>query len=781
MTFRKLGIFAFCFALLAGLAACIPAVTDSVGGNPGGSNDNGQSSDGTGDNTGGGPTSDGGGDGPSGTPFPTTALVRARIRNESFVQADVTLRFVHDDTVTHLAFVRVLPETETSVAGPVPVDAIELSGVDVEGEALESRTFEYGADFDERNPVQYVIVDQGSSNPPNEPPPGSPVPTDLIMTEPARDVVLALGSTIRTAWADQTSVVGAVVEVFLRSQGESNESGLITAGPAVGAALDGLNDELLMVLQGLPLGIYEVVGRIDDGSDTVTSVAPGHIEVVADLGNVAPSVAIVEPADLVELSATDALRVSWTDEDPDDNATITFSLENADPADSAVGTFVLSAPFAEDPDGPPADSALLPLQGVLPGLFDLVARADDGKLAGTARLRGVVRVLPVPENDAPKIELLEPARDVDVKLGGSFLVKWDDGDENDNARISVLLDPAESASEADEILLIASLGEDDDGAADGVTLGVPTTVKVGSYHVVGIITDGSQEVRVRAPGRVRVVTEPLSGGGPGIPPPPVPQLLVLEPSVEQKVRLSDSIPVRLEGFNLPSDATLGLILSNESAGGNLRLNVTPPGLSPGEDFLLPLSSAGRLPNDAWPRKFELQAEASFAGVTVRAAAAGAIWIRQEVEILDVNMINYFCTSSALAISEKTPFTGMEIRWYGGGFGDSVETAGPIAFWLSNDGAVPADDIDNPTHRLIVSVSESPNQVLVTRVVVEQALGIQDPGPDDPPDESPTALEKGSYRVTGTATPEAFGRLLIPPHPDPVESCYPLKKFITSEP
>ena len=93
---------------------------------------------------------------------------------------------------------------------------------------------------------------------------------------------------------------------------------------------------------------------------------------------------------------------------------------------------------------------MLTLTDVLPGLFDLVGRISDGELEGVARVERVVRVLPEPENDPPMLVLTQPAAGVEVEIGpgDSFLVAWEDSDADHNARISILLDPDETALKA---------------------------------------------------------------------------------------------------------------------------------------------------------------------------------------------------------------------------------------------------------------------------------------------------------------------------------------------
>ncbi|MGB2984930.1 MAG: hypothetical protein WBE26_03525, partial [Phycisphaerae bacterium] len=567
--------------------------------------------------------------------------------------------------------------------------------------------------------------------------------------------------------ADTGGAPGAVVRVFLRPAGEGAATGLFRVGPAVGAALDGINDKLSIVLEGLEPGLYDVVGEIDDGTMVATSVAPGRVELLVDPGNDAPSLTILAPTVLKELRDGDSLRVAWDDEDEDDNATITFSLEPTEPVGVGVAPFVISPPIAEDPDEDGADAATLLIDEVLTGLYDLVGTIEDGELAGTARVEGVVQVLPEPENDVPVLVLIEPAGDVEIDLSGSFRVRWTDSDENDNARISLLLDPDLDSGVLDgnEIVLVGSLGEDDDGLSDEITLGVPTGVAIGTYRVVGAITDGLAEVVTWAPGIVYFGV-PASGEVT----PPSPALALLEPSDAVRTRLGESINVFLEATDIPPEAQVRLFLSNTAYGGAVRAEVTPVNLLQNRATALTLLPSAAIPNDAWPRQFNLEATVEVDGVDPT-VALGCVWVRQEVEILSVEMMNYSCEPGVEPEPGDREFVGLEITWYGGGF-EEREPHAEVKFWVTNDGAVPYNGEPDSKHRIIQTALESPspNVNRVSQVSIWRAVGF----PYGLGDEVGSALDPGAYQLMTTVEPEGFGRITSPPHPDWVELCYRLR-------
>jgi len=519
----------------------------------------------------------------SGHDLPATGAI-AKVRNESAYPADVTIRFVEDETVVYLAFVHVLPGTETSVSSAKPADTVRLSGVDERGLALAGVSLVYGVDFDDAAPALYTIpaTETQPGDPPTdtaspsedvpviEPPlvvPPTYVPPAVTVWEPAADLTLVAGETFTVRWQDSSPLASTVVWLGLRSLDRGETTELLLLGPAVGAALDGLNDRFLAVVQGVPPGFYEVVARIDDGLTAVSSAAPGHVEIQQTAENVAPQLTIVAPAQPVELSSDAVLYVAWMDADPDDNATIVFSVEPTELRGALGGSFVISPPVAEDPDGPLADAARLTLEGVLPGLYDLIGTIDDGQLVGSDRVVGAVHILAEPDNDPPTLTLLDPTADTDVQSGGSFLVSWTDSDVNDNARLSLLLDTDLELSEldGDEILLVAGISEDEDGPGDRILLGVPAGVAAGVYRVVGALTDGQVVVLAAAPGLLRIgeqraaddtlpasEAEELPPSPPPGPPPPPPDpppgggavLEVTHPADQAQLRAGDAFAVR---------------------------------------------------------------------------------------------------------------------------------------------------------------------------------------------------------------------------------------------
>ncbi|UCF33899.1 MAG: hypothetical protein JSV78_01050, partial [Phycisphaerales bacterium] len=313
--------------------------------------------------------------------------ISARVLNESEYTIDVTLRFISQETTVHLAYLRVMPETVTTVTSPKPASEVLLSGVDERGRAVPAARFVSGKDFDETTPAVYrfSVVDEEeatSEQPEPEQPPANDrvavevkpepyFPPLLSMLEPASDVDLALGSALFVQWEDYAVRPGTTVTISLHPVGAREHDQHIQLTPAMGAALDGINDELVMVLEDIEEGVYEVVGRIDDGVSQMMAVAPGRVTVRLDEGNEAPVLAITAPLEVVELQAGSALFLSWEDEDADDNATVTFGLVASAQDGTVLAEYAMDSMFSEDPDGS-ADVAYWPLDHVIPGTYDLV-------------------------------------------------------------------------------------------------------------------------------------------------------------------------------------------------------------------------------------------------------------------------------------------------------------------------------------------------------------------------------------------------------------------------
>jgi hypothetical protein len=666
------------------------------------------------------------------------ASISARVLNESEYTIDVTLRFISQETTVHLAYLRVMPETVTTVTSPKPASEVLLSGVDERGQAVPAARFVSGKDFDETTPAVYrfSVVDDDDEATSEQPEPEEPPVSDrvavevkpepyfpplLSMLEPASDVTLALGSALFVQWEDYAVRPGTTVIINLHPVGAREHDQHIQLTPAMGAALDGINDELVMVLESIEEGVYEVVGRIDDGVNQMTAVAPGRVTVRLDEGNEAPVLAITAPLEVVELQAGSALFLSWEDEDADDNATVTFGLVASAQDGTVLAGYAMDSMFSEDPDGS-ADVAYWPLDHVIPGTYDLVGTIDDGKLMGTDRVDGVVVVLPAPDNDAPQIELTAPGAELAIEAGGSITIQWIDSDDNDNALIAFMLDPTLSAPElsGDEIVLTSSVAEDGDGVGDVITLGIPEDVAVGPYRVAALISDGMAQSVAFAPGLVHVEAPSLRIDL-------LPSIEFIAPADDITIHLGEPIFARAVGEHIPQGSAIRFILSNELDGGEVRINLPQPiveldkaglpfeaGLPFDMEVFLDTEDLP-LPADALPRTFSLEVEADLGSILVRATAPGKICIWKELEIVGADVLGDLCQMMEYPPlpypSHESIDDAIIIDWVApDGCPETESVPLPeVEFWLSKDGAIPTDGDEDLEHQLILKADFEPGE------------------------------------------------------------------------
>ena len=702
-------------------------------------------------------------------PAPAGNAITARIRNEGTIRVDVTLRFVREDVVVHLAYLEVMPQTVTTVVSPEPADVVEVSGVDENGVAIPSQTFVFGVDFDEHNAAVYSVAPEatpandGAENDAGASSTGAdedssetaaetnaaPTTATISLLAPPADVTYALGSVVRAKWTDSGGSSDAILTVGLRPAGSATGDDYVPLSPQIAVASDGINDEIEFVVQNVSPGLYDVAAELVDGGSTVWAVAPGRINVVNDAQNSQPSLSILAPNAYAEFVNGDILSLAWADADADDNANIQFSLETS--TDVGALTYMLGPPFSEDPDGPSEDAADLVISDVLPGTYDLVGTIDDGHLAATIRLTALIGILPDPVNSPPSIELIQPDANIEVDVNGAFLVGWIDADENDNAMIAIALDPDldKTVADGDEILLVAAVGEDEDGPGDYIMLGIPEGVALGTYRVMAVITDGVTEVVAFAPGQIEVAS---------LSPPqddPVPSVVVVEPSKDEFQQLSDVITAVLEIENVPYGTTAEFYVDNTAFGGSVANKLDLLSIDPATGTVELSAVNAMIPNDAWPRMFALEAEVIVDDKSYSDIAPGAVWIRQELVVLDAQVINNPCFVPPPLAGD---FVGLQFSWYGGGFGVEDETEAGVTFWLAGDGLIPAEGANDESHLLILETTRSPGVVRVNWIEHDAITG----------------LDSGTYRlVAAVAADELVNHVETSIYPEAFDLCFGL--------
>jgi len=761
-----------------------------------------------------------------GTEFPVpSSAVRARVRNESSAGSNMTVKFLRGTSIVNISIIKAIPSSITTVTSPESAQLVELTGVDSNGRVLPAKTFVLGVDFQSGVPAEYIIRDpsippppdnsggdgstsggsngggssggstggangggsdsgSGSSNQPGNPPdngggstpPGpAPVTPALTLLEPAQDTTIFIGTTVHVRWDDAATDATSTVSLFVRPAGDTNESDWISLGPAVGALLDGVNDQADVLIEGVDAGTYEIVGVLSDpASSDVVGVAPGKIIAEKPSEGVAPTITLTPQSSRQVVHNGDLIRVHWTDVDPGGNSIITFSLESLDSTGTGVQTFTLSPTFPGGPDGS-ADSANITIAGIIPGTYDLVARISDNGLSGSDRLLDAVTVLPDVRNDPPTFSFVDPTTDIDVAAGASFEVRWTDSDANDNAQISFLLDPdwQNVPLNGNEYLLASSISEDPDEVGDQTRLALPAGLPNGAYVLVAVITDGLIEVQVRDTGFIYVGrssndqngqggTDGQIGGDVGAG--PVDPLTSIEPFADVVDDVTQKLMVHVMTTG-PVPSRQQMFVSNVAYGGSTRVEVTP-GIrgGPAKDSVYSLDLSV-IPNDAWPRTFDIETDFTFAdGTTATYYSIRPIKVRQQVEIVSAAMMGYSCAG----IPDASSFVGLEFTWYGGGF---VETDAntPVEFWLSKDGVIPTPSISDGSHRRLLQTFSSPNVLVTTRVPIGTILG-GGAGLGSGTGGVASVAEPGNYELLSVFSPLTSDRFIAEPYEEIITLC-----------
>jgi hypothetical protein len=319
----------------------------------------------------------------------------------------------------------------------------------------------------------------------------------------------------------------------------------------------------------LPAAVYRLGVELADGGEAVYVIGP--VEPAAD---VPPTLTFVLPIADVEVLPGGQLEVIISDEDPDSAATISFFL---DPGEQPLDgdEIALGAGFREDLDGTADTFSFVLGEDVRLGDYRLLGVISDELSTDIVQAPGLIHVvaelgdaIETPDGSAgnvlPSLLLIEPADDIEVLSGEVFDVAWIDDDPNDDAAISIFLDPNGDTFDGDEIMLASSIKEDLDGDGDRISA-APDDVAPGTYRVVGVISDGQDAVISVAPGAVTVLAPATND-------PPV--LAVTEPASNVAVRLDQALLVRWNDDDADDNAEITFYLDPDGVdlnGGEIRI------------------------------------------------------------------------------------------------------------------------------------------------------------------------------------------------------------------
>jgi hypothetical protein len=192
-----------------------------------------------------------------------------------------------------------------------------------------------------------------------------------------------------------------------------------------------------------PNGIKPVFPGDDDGED------PGAGQPLPGTDNTSPAFEFTKPLTTIVRDVGDRVIISWTDEDPDDNAVITLMVD----PDTIFGNgneILIEPSISEDGDRLEDFYELdTRAKNLPPAEYRIIAKINDGvNPEEIVVAQGILDLYPaglVPGNLSPTIVALEPSRNLAVGHEESFPIEWcasdpDDGENNIIPDIVVLLD-----------------------------------------------------------------------------------------------------------------------------------------------------------------------------------------------------------------------------------------------------------------------------------------------------------------------------------------------------
>ncbi len=653
------------------------------------------------------------------------AFAAIAIRNAAESPAAVTVLFAADGVQVHIAYVRVLPGTIVQVSSPAPANRIQINAVTDDGAIVLNRTFALGVDYELDEMIEFILepnegdhTDDGSADPGD----GFAPPVFRVISVEIEGAVTAIGSTVRVQWEDEGGSPQSTVAFHLRSLSDVDSSSRgVQVSPQVALALDGINDEIRLVLSGIAAGEYELLAVVRDGTYQASVVAVPQMTLFRDPLNAPPTIRLLTPAQAITTSAANAFDVCWDDADSDSSAVVSLSLFRVMPSGESV-SYALAGPLPEDPDGAADCVRVIPSQ-VIPGVYDLVATISDGVLSGVDRRERWIEIRGTETDHPPTLTLLAPAANVVTARGGAVSVSWHDDDSDSSAIISLMLDPDLSgdALDGNEVLLVSALAEDPDGAGnDDIRIGFPIGIAAGEYRLAGTIWDGRTSAVSFAAGRISITDGGSDGQSES------PGVDAVWPLVDQRLR---------DGYGL----TFGARFSNV-ASGDIGVRYFLKGVLAGETWsvdLLPVSTVLRngsaftwtadlsrisIPDEVRARGLEVRVQLYDGDRLVASdSAPGAVFIRRELVPLGIGGVLPDCDAHNGVPADAR----IEFGWVSGGSAVH-DPANIVRFWLAKDGVWPPPLDDDRTHRIILLGAEQPG-VVFNEAVPWEALTGMDPG------------------------------------------------------
>ncbi len=248
-----------------------------------------------------------------------------------------------------------------------------------------------------------------------------------------------------------------------------------------------------------PYGYIDVCGGSAGAYYVRTSGFPGPVyfeRVAIGGGNVPPTLTLLTPP-AANAEANTSYTIQWVDSDPDDNATISLFYDTNNYGYDGV-PIPGAQSIQEDPDG--AGDQFIWNISSLPddAIYWVYGKITDGvNLDVYSYSPGYLLVNHV--NDPPTIQITAPAAS-DTAWTGSYVIRWTDGDPDDDATISLYSSPVDAPTES--TLIVGGLSEDDESDLYAWNVaGVPQ----GTYRIYAKVSDGEATTVAHSVGTVTVL------------------------------------------------------------------------------------------------------------------------------------------------------------------------------------------------------------------------------------------------------------------------------------
>jgi len=150
-------------------------------------------------------------------------------------------------------------------------------------------------------------------------------------------------------------------------------------------------------------------------------------------------------------------------------------------------------------------------------------------------------------NTPPSITFVNPLTDVAAEVGDTVQISWIDDDPDNNASITLLLDPDREYGNGNEIVILPVRLEDQDGNQDVFVLNT-SNLSPASYRIIARLYDGvNPEQLVTADGRLLLFGSGLLPGNVG------PSIVVTQPTINYGVSQGDIVDIEFCGADPDDD------------------------------------------------------------------------------------------------------------------------------------------------------------------------------------------------------------------------------------